>query len=81
MATSTTPMDMLKALAPLPGLAYSAASAATAPSAAPPTADGPSWLQTETATIVTILLGVILIIAGLFQFRQVREVSTAALAA
>jgi type II secretory pathway component GspD/PulD (secretin) len=49
----------------------------SANSGTPKTSDssGPSWLQTETATIVTILLGMILIIAGLFQFKTVQTVT------
>lgn len=57
------------ALQPLGGANGSQTASNPSPSS---TASGPSWLQTETATIVTILLGLILIVAGLFQFKGVQ---------
>lgn len=43
-----------------------------------PASSGPSWLTGELAQIVTILLGLVLIVAGLFSFEKVQAVTGAA---
>jgi len=42
------------------------------------TGAGPSWLQGKLPQYVTIGLGLVLIVAGLFQFKQVQQVTGAA---
>jgi hypothetical protein len=62
--------DLLQGLNPLPSLS----GGATAPAkATPDTATGPGWLTSTLAQYVTIGLGLILIIAGLFQFKAVQQ--------
>jgi hypothetical protein len=51
----------------------SEATAAVAPSLGEPDTGGPAWLSTELAKVVVILLGLILIVAGLFSFQKVHE--------
>lgn len=51
-----------------------AASGANDATPAAPASSGPDWLTGTIAQITVIVLGVILIIAGLFQFKQVQEV-------
>lgn len=67
---------MLSDLSSLSGLAdISGATSPDKPAAAaqPPTIGGPAWLAGAVAQYVAILLGLILIGAGLFSFRGVRE--------
>ena len=75
-------MGALGALPSLPSLGSvgnsgAGASGATAgtPAATASAPSGPEWLTGELAQIVTILLGLILIVAGLFSFHTVREVT------
>lgn len=76
-------LTSLGSLASLPSLGGSqAAPAATTDT----TSTGPSWLTGEMAQIVTVLLGLILIGAGLFSFQSSQKVlkvvgKTAAIAA
>lgn len=67
-------LSPLSALSPLTNLSGATDNASPQPSAPAPDVTGPAWLDTATAKIVTILLGLILIVAGLFSFERVREV-------
>ena len=73
--TSLTPLSALSNLSPF-GAGVSAGSQAA--ETAMGTASGPDWSSGELAKIVTILLGLILIVAGLFSFKQVRETAASA---
>lgn len=66
--TGLSSLGSLSSLNPLGGSQQQ-----TAPATAP-TNTGPAWLTGEMAQIVTILLGLILIGAGLFSFKSSQKV-------
>ena len=72
------PLTTLNPLTPLAGGTNNSSTPAAQPTtaiASSTAANGPSWLTGTLAQYVTIGIGAILIIAGLFQFKSVREVS------
>jgi hypothetical protein len=78
MAIQTiAPIDTLSALPDLGASPSSSTSGAPAASTSPAGSIGPTWLTGTIAQITVILLGVVLIIAGLFQFRPVQEATGA----
>lgn len=69
------PLNPLSSLGALPDLS----GGQSAPAASTGTGtQGPDWLTGKLAQYVTIVLGLILIIVGLFQFRTVQTVTGAA---
>lgn len=73
-------LGSLPDLAALPLLGAGSAAPASGTGAAASNS-GPSWLTGKLAQYVTIGLGLILIIAGLFQFKTVEAVTTTAVKA
>jgi hypothetical protein len=74
------PLNPLSALGPLDTLnsiTGGPQDQTASPSPAATTA-GPSWLTGKLAQIVVILIGVVLIGAGLFQFKPVQQITGAA---
>lgn len=63
-------LSALSALSPVGALGADS----TKPTAAPATNSGPSWLNGKLAQISIILLGLLLIAAGIFSFDKAREV-------
>lgn len=69
----STPLSPLSALSNLSPLGNSAPSTSQ-PMAAAPDTSGPSWLSGSLAQISVILLGLLLIAAGIFSFDKTREI-------
>jgi hypothetical protein len=65
-------MSSFPSLPELPSLSGGGSSDSSGGQSAAPAASGPSWLTGDLAQYVTIGLGLILIIAGLFQFKTVQ---------
>lgn len=65
------PLSDLSSLSSLADISGASGSTQAAP--APAVSSGPAWLTGALAQYVAILLGLILIGAGLFSFRPVRE--------
>lgn len=66
------PLGTLDPLAALAALEAPAPASTPANQAAPAT--GPSWLSTKYSQVVVVVLGLLLIAAGLFSFDKTREV-------
>jgi hypothetical protein len=68
----------LPSLAPLAPITGASDSQQPVPGKTDAAATGPEWLTGTIAQITVIVLGVVLIIAGLFSFKQVREIAATA---
>ena len=66
-------MGSFSSLPSLPSLGGGSSSDTSGGQSAAPATSGPSWLTGTLAQYVTIGLGLILIIAGLFQFKGVQS--------
>lgn len=72
--SALTSLSALSSLSPLGG-GSTAAPAASQATGAAASSSSESWLSSETAKIVTIILGLILIGVGVMSLRPVREVA------